>query len=271
MTGESREAVPSTWERPTVFYNKTVKWLIYVVIILFVLWSAWEMRIGLERLTAGVEGAFRLVSGMYPPDVSPTATERVWGGMIESIAMAIVATLVGVTLSTPVAVMAAENLVPRPIYYVGRAIVSVSRGLHELVLGIIAVIAVGFGPLAGVIALVFATPGFFSKLMAEDLEDIDKGQVDAIRATGGSTIQVLLYGVAPQVMPRFIGLAIYRWDINIRAATIIGIVGAGGIGQTLLTSFDNYDYDLSATIILAIIAVVLVGEATSAWWRRRVK
>ena len=265
------ETFPTTWERPTIFYNTSVKWLTYGLLVLFVLWSAWEMRITADRFIAGLEGARHLVAAMFPPDLSPVARMRVWNGMVESVAMAVVATLIGVAISTPIAVLAAENLVPRPVYYVGRAIVSISRSLHELVLGIIAVIAVGFGPLAGVIALVIATPGFFSKLMAEDLEDIDEGQVDAIRATGGGTLTVLTFGVFPQVLPRFIGLSIYRWDINIRAATIIGIVGAGGIGQTLLNSFGNYDYDLSATIILAIIAVVLVGEATSAWWRRRVQ
>lgn len=134
-----------------------------------------------------------------------------------------------------------------------------------------AVVAVGLGPLAGVIALVIATPGFFAKLMAEELEDIDEGQADAVRAVGGSRMQVLLYGVAPQVIPRMIGLIIYRWDINIRASTIVGIVGAGGIGVTLLNSFDRYEYDFSLAIILAIIAVVMFGEVLSAVARRRVQ
>ncbi len=272
-TGEyaSEESFPSTWERPTVFYNDAVKWLVYGLLVAFVLWSAWEMRVSADRILAGTEGAIGLVTAMVPPDFTPDARMRIWNGMVESVSMAIVATIIGVVLSTPIAVLAAENLVPRPVYVVGRAIVSISRALHELVLGIIAVIAVGFGPLAGVIALVFATPGFFSKLLAEDLEDIDAGQVDAIRATGANQLQVLLYGVAPQVLPRFIGLAIYRWDINIRASAIIGIVGAGGIGQTLLNSFDQYDYGFSSAIILSIIAVVLLGEVASAWWRRRVQ
>ncbi len=272
-TGEyaSEESFPSTWERPTVFYNDAVKWLVYGLLVAFVLWSAWEMRVSADRILAGTEGGIGLVTAMVPPDFTPDARMRIWNGMVESVSMAIVATIIGVVLSTPIAVLAAENLVPRPVYVVGRAIVSISRALHELVLGIIAVIAVGFGPLAGVIALVFATPGFFSKLLAEDLEDIDAGQVDAIRATGANQLQVLLYGVAPQVLPRFIGLAIYRWDINIRASAIIGIVGAGGIGQTLLNSFDQYDYGFSSAIILSIIAVVLLGEVASAWWRRRVQ
>ncbi len=264
-------AYPNEWARPSVFYNKYVKWIVYGGIILFVLWSAWEIRVTWGRFIGGLESARVLFPTMFPPDFSEAARGRIWTGMIESIAMAFVATVIGVIISIPIAFMAAENIAPRPIYYVGRSLVSISRALHELVLAIIAVVAVGFGPLAGVIALTFATPGFFAKLLAEDIEDINEGQLEAIRATGGSGFQVLLYGVAPQIIPRFIGLAIYRWDINIRASTIIGIVGAGGIGITLLNSFRRYEYDFSLAIILAIIAVVLFGEIMSAWARKRVQ
>ncbi len=260
-----------TWERPTAFGNKLTKYVVYGAIVLFVLWSAWELRPSYARMVGGAEASVSLLTTMFPPDFTPDARTRIWDGMIESIAISIVATVIGVTISIPIAVMAAENLVPRPVYFVGRSIVSISRALHELVLAIVAVVAVGLGPLAGVIALVIATPGFFAKLLAEELEEIDEGQADAIRATGGSTIQVLLYGVAPQVVPRIIGLTIYRWDINIRASTIVGIVGAGGIGVTLLNSFDRYEYDFSLAIILAIILVVMFGEILSAWARRRVQ
>ncbi|WP_312907266.1 phosphonate ABC transporter, permease protein PhnE [Natronosalvus caseinilyticus] len=262
---------PGTWERPTVFYNVAVKYAVYLVITGFVVWSLWEMRVGIDRFVSGLESVRTLAEGMYPPNFGPRKRELIYGGMVESMAMSIVATFVGVIVSIPIAVMAAENLVPRPVYYVGRGIVSVSRALHELVLGILAVMAVGIGPLAGVIALVFATPGFYAKLLAEDLEDIDEGQRDAIRAVGGSPLQVLLYGVYPQVIPRIAGLGIYRWDINIRASTIIGIVGAGGIGTTLLNAFDRYEFDFALAIIMAIIAVVLVGEAVSVYIRRRIQ
>ncbi|WP_049922360.1 phosphonate ABC transporter, permease protein PhnE [Halopiger djelfimassiliensis] len=262
---------PDSWKRPTVFYNERVKYALYVLIVSFVLWSAWQLRPNPSRLIGGIDAAYELLRTMFPPDFSPDARERIWDKMIESIAMSIVATVIGVAISLPIAVMAAENLVPKPVYYVGRALVSISRSLHALVLAIIAVVAVGLGPLAGVIALVIATPGFFAKLLSEELEDIDEGQADAVRAAGGSRLQVLLYGVAPQVVPRMIGLTIYRWDINIRASTIVGIVGAGGIGVTLLNSFDRYEYDFSLAIILAIIAVVMFGEILSAVVRRRVQ
>lgn len=282
------------WQRPTAFYNRTVKYVVYAAILLFLAWNVWLVRMPLDRLLQGFSSATVLVASMVPPDFGvslvvrttefagvgipiPTGlnvgdgASRIWSGMFETIAMSIVATVVGVVISIPIAVMAAENLVPKWVYVIGRSIVSVSRALHELIVGIIVVVGFGFGALAGVIALVFATPGFLAKLIAEDLEDIDAAQMDAIRSTGASPLQVLLYGVAPQVMPRLIGLSIYRWDINVRAATILGVVGAGGIGNVLVRSFDRYDYQYSLAIIIAIIAVVMVGEVASAVARRRVQ
>ncbi|ERH07968.1 MAG: phosphonate ABC transporter, permease protein PhnE [Halonotius sp. J07HN4] len=189
--------------------------------------------------------------------------------MLESVAMAMVATVTGVAVSVPVAFMAAENLSPKPLYALSRGLISVSRAFNAIIVAILAVKAVGFGPLAGIITITFKTVGFFSKLLAEDIEDIDMGSVAAVRATGSSPIQTLLYGVAPQIIPRFAGLSVYRWDINIRTSTVIGIVGAGGIGSVLLTAFNRYDYQYVSAILLSIIVVVLFAEAVSAGVRRR--
>jgi phosphonate transport system permease protein len=268
---EERQSGYGTWERPTVFYNKYVKWGLYALIVLFVVWSMWDIRISVDRFVVGMGAAVDLVQNMFPPELTPRKRELLVEGLAESINMSIVATVLGILVSIPVGFMAAENLVPESVYYVNRGIISVTRAFHELIVAIIAVKAVGFGPLAGVIALSFKTIGFFGKLLAEDLEDIDEGQIEAIRAVGGSRFQVLTYGVLPQVLPRIVGLSIYRWDINIRHSTVVGIVGAGGIGVTLLNSFQKYDYDYSLTIILAIVGIVLVGEAVSAVVRRRVQ
>lgn len=257
------------WSRPTPFYNETVKWLVYAGIGLFVAWSVWGLWVPLERMLRGAEHAVLLLEAMFPPNFGPDQRELIWDGMIESLAMSVVATVVGVAVSLPFAFMAAENVAPRPIYYFARGVISISRAFHSLVVAIIAVVAFGFGAFAGVVTLTFATIGFFSKLLAEEIEDISATQVDAIRSTGANGLQVLLYGVVPQIIPRFIGLTVYRWDINIRASTIIGIVGAGGIGVTLLNSFDRYDYDFSMAIILVIVAIVLVGELFSLAVRRR--
>ncbi len=274
-TGERHSELPPdrTWQRPTAFGSHRVKWAVYVGATLFVLWSLVSLLSGvsLGRVLTGVTNGVLLFEAMVPPNTASENIDRVVGYMGETIAMAFVATFTGVLISLPIAFGAAENIAPRPIYYLNRGIISVTRAIDELIIAIIAVKAVGVGPLAGIIAISYLTIGFFSKLFAEDIEDIDMGAKEAIDAAGGSRFQTLVYAVVPQVAPRFVGLTVYRWDINIRASTIIGIVGAGGIGTLLLRSFERYEYDFAALILLSIIAVVLAGELFSAYIRRRVQ
>jgi phosphonate transport system permease protein len=185
--------------------------------------------------------------------------------------MATLSTALGVLIGIPVAVMAARNFAPLPAYATGRGIISLGRTFHEIIVAILFVKAVGFGPFAGMLTLTWGSIGFFGKLLAEQIENIDRGQVEAIRATGAGRGAVLLFGVLPQVLPRIIGLTIYQWDVHLRQSTIIGIVGAGGVGTTLYNSFARYDYDFSLAILLVIVAIVVLGEAVSAVARRRIQ
>ena len=130
--------------------------------------------------------------------------------------------------------------------------------------------AVGFGALAGMLALIVASIGFISKLFAEAIEEISLKQVEAVRATGAAFLNVLVMGVLPQVLPRFIGFATYQLDSNLRNSTMVGIVGGGGIGATLFTAFQRFDYDFVLAILLVIIALIMVGEIVSGWMRQRV-
>jgi phosphonate transport system permease protein len=130
---------------------------------------------------------------------------------------------------------------------------------------------VGFGPFAGFLTLSFATIGFLAKLLAEDIEDIDAGQAEAIRATGASWLQLVNYAVQPQVMPRLIGLSMYRIDINFRESAVVGIVGAGGIGATLNTALSRYEYDTAAAILIIIIVIVMIAEYSSSVIRKRIQ
>ena len=258
-----------TWERPTVFPTRGVKWAVYAGIVGFFIWSGFGVGADPGRIIQGLGSAASLIGDFLPPTATPRQAERILDKMLESVAMAMISTLTGILLSVPIAFMAAENLSPKPLYAINRGFISISRAFNAIIIAIIAVKAVGFGPLAGILTITFKTVGFFSKLLAEDLEDIDMGSVDAVRASGASPVQTLLYGVVPQIIPRFAGLSVYRWDINIRTSTIIGIVGAGGIGSVLLTAFNRYDYQYVTAILLAIIAVVLVAESVSAVVRRR--
>ena len=129
----------------------------------------------------------------------------------------------------------------------------------------------GFGPFAGFLTLSFATIGFLSKLLAEDIEDIDESQVESIRATGAGFWQIVNYAVQPQVMPRLVGLSLYRLDINFRESSVIGIVGAGGIGATLNTAIDRYEYDSAGAVLIIIILIVLAVEYSSSIIRGRLQ
>jgi len=260
-----------SWQRPTAFYNRKVKWITYVVSFALVAWIVSQADASIVRFFEGLGYGVALLGDMLPPTADARQVERVIGKLGESIAMSMVATLLGVAISIPIGFLAAENLVPKPVYYVNRSIIMVARSLHSLIVAIIMVKAIGLGVVAGILTLSFKTIGYWSKLFAEDLEDIDRGQMEAVQAAGATRLQAIIYGVVPQVIPRAVGLTVYRWDINIRQSTIIGIVGAGGIGTVILAAFDKYQYQYASFILLAIVAVVLVGEAISAYTRRRVQ
>ena len=177
----------------------------------------------------------------------------------------------GILISIPIGLGAARNLAPLPVYLVCRGIIAVSRALQEIIVAILLVAIFGFGPLAGFLTLSFATIGFLSKLLAEDIESMDRAQAEAVRATGARWTQWINYGVQPQFMPRLIGLSMYRVDINFRESAILGLVGAGGIGATLNTAFDRYEFDTAAAILILIIVIVMALEYLSGIVRSRVQ
>ena len=149
-----------------------------------------------------------------------------------------------------------------------RALIALFRTFHPVIVAILFVKAVGFGALAGMLALIVASLSFLSKLVAEAVEEMSMQQVEAVRATGAPFLSLVIMGVLPQVMPRFIGFSAYQLDSNLRNSALVGLVGGGGIGATLFTAFQRFDYDFVLTIVLAIIAVVMVGEVLSGFMRR---
>jgi len=175
------------------------------------------------------------------------------------------------TISVPLGIAASRNLAPRPIYLAARGFIVVGRTLHEVLIAIFFVKLFGFGPVAGLLTLAFASAVFLGKMLAEDIENVRIGPVEAVRATGAGFAQTVVYSVVPQVLARSVGVVIYRLDANVRHSTVIGIVGAGGIGQTLSASFSRYDYDFALAILICIIAVVACGEWFSDWVRRKLR
>ena len=261
-------AYATTWRRPPQII-KDRRWRIGVQIgiVVYLLLALSTVEIDWSRVYLGLERGQRFVMGFLQPDFASR-----WGdiarGLIESLTMTLTSTVIGVMISVPIGIGAAANLVPQPVYYVCRGIIAVSRALQEVIIAIFFVAMFGFGPFAGFLTLSFATIGFIAKLLADDIEEIDETQAEAIRATGASWWQLVNYAVQPQVMPRLIGLSLYRLDINFRESAVIGIVGAGGIGATLNTAIDRYEYDSAGAVLLLIIGLVMVAEYGSSYLRK---
>jgi phosphonate transport system permease protein len=233
--------------------------------------GSWEfMEIGVANPETIPREMSDLLARMYPPDVAYTG--ELVGPLIETIQIAALGTLGALLLSIPVALLAAENTTPNVVaFWLGKLLVTVSRSVNTIVWALFFVVVFGSGPLAGAVAITFRSVGFLGKLLAEEIEEIDFGQVEAVRAAGASSTQILLYGVLPQVKPALVGLSIYRWDINIRDSTVLGFVGAGGIGVQLFRAVNAFAWQSVAMVLLVIGAVVVVTEALSAYTRRLVR
>jgi phosphonate transport system permease protein len=233
------------------------------------LWALAGMGIRWEFVADSPAQVRDLFGRMLPPDWA-FAGELV-GPLIQTINIATLGTALAVLLSIPVAFLAARNTTFNGVTYaLGRLVMSVSRSVDSLIWALIFIIVVGPGSLAGALAVAVRSIGFVSKLFAEGIEEIDRGQVEAITATGAGRFKVLLYGIVPQIRPVFAGVTIYRWDINIRESTVLGIVGAGGIGFVLNTAILGLEWSRVGLILLVILGVVVVSEMISAALRTRV-
>jgi phosphonate ABC transporter permease subunit PhnE len=233
-----------------------------------VFYACTVLEITWARFLTGLEQGSRFLSRMFPPNTAADKLALLYNGMSESLQIAIIATAVGVLLSLPLGLAAARNLAPAPLAWVSRGLIVAFRTFHPVIVAILFVKAVGFGALAGMLALVVASLGFLSKLIAEAVEEMSMKQVEAVRATGASFLAVVIMAVLPQVMARFIGFSAYQLDSNLRNSALVGLVGGGGIGATLFTAFQRFDYDFVLTIVLAIIGIVMVGEIVSGFMRR---
>lgn len=258
------------WRRPPIISNAGLRWALALGIAIYLATAVGTLNIDWGRVADGLPRAQRFFAGFLSPDFLSKG-DAIVSGLLESLWMTIAATVLGVALSVPIAIGGARNVAPVPIYMVCRAFMALARTFHEVLIAIFFVKLFGFGPFAGLMTLTVATVGFYAKLLAEDIESIDSSQAEAVRATGARWLQWLDYAIKPQVWPRAIGLAVYRLDINFRESAVIGIVGAGGIGATLNTSFDRYEFDTAAAILLVIIAIVMGAEYMSGIIRRKVQ
>jgi phosphonate transport system permease protein len=264
-------AASRRWRRPPVFI-KSRFWriAIYGGFFAYLVLALWSIDLDWTRIVQGLDRGRRFIEGFLTPDFT-SRWRDIRQGMVESITMTVCASVVGILISIPIGIGAARNIAPWPVHAVCRSIIAISRAFQEIIIAILFVAMFGFGPFAGFLTLSFATIGFISKLLADDIEEVDEAQAEAIRATGAGWWQVVNYAIQPQVMPRLIGLSLYRVDINFRESSVIGIVGAGGIGATLNTSMERYDYDTAGAILILIIIFVMLAEYGSSHIRKRVQ
>lgn len=256
------------WKKPPFIANPWVRYGLIAITLIYLVWAFSTLPFDWQRISEGLPRAGKIFGGAFPPSFERSGL--LWTGFKESFQIAFLATMLGILLSIPIAVMAARNVAPMPVYLLGRTLIIVSRSFHPVIVAILFVAAVGFGPVAGILTLTLYSIGFVAKLLAEEIEEIDWGQVEAMRSVGAGYMKILIYAVFPQIMPRQIGLSMYQLDSNLRASAVVGIVGAGGIGGTLMNAFGRYDYDFALAILLMIIAIILVSEGLSGWVRKKV-
>ena len=223
-----------------------------------------------RRLAEGLPSIASLIGEMFPPDFRAA---RGWvGPILDTLAMSVAGTALAVALSLPLGLFAARNTTPHlAVYAVARGLLNLLRTVPELIMGILFVAAVGFGALPGVLALGLHSAGMVGKFFAEGIEHADPGPVEAARAVGASPLQVIVHGIFPQILPKMADLVVYRWEHNFRASTVMGAVGAGGIGFQLIASLRLMQYQEVSAILLVILAAVTLVDALGASLRRRFK
>lgn len=238
-------------------------WLLLAV---YVIYAASLLGFVPERFVTGLANGQRFLARMFPPNFS--RWELIRSGILESVQIAVIATALGIAVALPIGFLAARNLMPPYVTWPVRGLIALCRSFHPIIVAILFVKAIGFGALAGVMALIVASIGFIAKLFAEAIEEISLKQVEAVRATGAGFLAVLVMGVVPQVLPRFIGFSTYQLDSNLRNSTMVGIVGGGGIGATLFTAYQRFDFDVVLAILIVIVAMIMVAEIVSGWARK---
>jgi phosphonate transport system permease protein len=307
MTRESDEGIFS--EAPPAPQRGARFYLLVVLTLLLLIWSFQGAKIRPAELVQGIPQVFVTIGRMLPPDFTKVmdaksyffpeslstaelllpvpleaqrarAKQRWWdntfpqtvvGATLETVQMALAGTFLALLVAFPLGFLAARNTTPHPAVYKGiRLALNFLRTIPDLALGLLFVAAVGLGAFAGTLALAIHTATVLGKLLSESVENIDEGVVEAIRATGAGYTQILSFAVLPQILPDLISFTLYRLETNIRAASVLGLIGAGGIGYLMNTSFRTFQYQEAAAIVLVLIALVMLVDYLSSRLRNLV-
>ena len=264
--------------------EKVTKFIVATIVILLASWSASGLEISLERLAKAPQLTWTLISALYPIDISEEALDRIIPKVFESLYIAWTGTIIGAIFSFPIAFLAAKNTSPNfKIPYLNKSkeylinssqsmkqILNVIRAFPELLLAFVFLPITGLGALTGTLAIGIHSIGTLGKLSSEVIEGIDEGPLEAIKASGGNKSNELTFGVIPQVMPTIIAYWLYRFEINLRASAVLGVIGAGGVGQELINQLRFRAFDRAGTVLVATVILVLTIDTLSGALRRRI-
>lgn len=280
MKAAGRHAAPSPLGR---------WWPTWLALGVLVVWSWLGTRVALGLLLSGEAlAAIASYAGrLFPPDLSAPALRAAAVGAWETFAISLVGSVLAGLLALPLALGATATLIYRGVLYerqrpgpaarglrlalyaASKAVLAVFRTVPEIVWALIFVFIVGLGPFPGVLALGVHTAGVLGKLFSEALEDVDRAPIEALQSTGAGRPAIVLYGILPQALPQFASYWLYRWEVNIRAAAVMGFVGAGGLGQRIYVAISLFQEQPLLTLLLAVYVMVTLVDALSAWLRAR--
>lgn len=247
----------------------TTKRILIAVVLIGVYWGAVQATgFNPAAFAEGMPALWDMGRHMLPPDIE--ILPELWQPFLETLYIGILATVIGSILAIPVGFLAAANMSHPVIYYPVRMVLTVFRAVSEIIWALLFVVAVGLGPMAGILALIIFAVGVQSKLIAEAVEAVEPGPLEAMRATGARPWKVFLYGAWPQVLPLYLTYALYYWDHNTRQATILGFVGAGGLGQKLLWDISVYEFEKATTAVLLMILLITIIDRLCLYLRTKI-
>ncbi|MEM8730644.1 MAG: phosphonate ABC transporter, permease protein PhnE [Pseudomonadota bacterium] len=263
---QAAQSGPSRFERPPA-----LAFLIYAAALVLIFWSFAGAGFSIEKVVTSPPRFADFLDRAFPPNTEPAVLARLGWKMLETLQIALAGAVLGVILSLPVALLAARDLIVGPlINQVVRTTLGFVRAVPDIAWALVFVVAVGLGPFAGMLAIMIDTIGFCGRFFADDMEGVDKGPAEALTATGARKVDVVACATVPAAMPAFVSTSLYALEKAVRSSTILGLVGAGGIGIELKVGFDLFDYPTAMTVILMIAVVVIGIEQLSGWARGKI-
>ncbi len=252
-------------------YENAPKTWVYKLLLVFgvaamLIWSSSTIVIN-DTAGSGLSVAKNILSGIFHPDTKLLfnfTNSGVLYLLLETLCIAFLGTIVGAVISVPLSFISASNLMPRPIALVGRLAIAAIRTVPAFIYGLMFIRVTGPGPFAGLLTMSLCSIGMVSKMFIESIEDLDKRILESLDAAGCTTFQKIRYGILPQLFPDFMSTLIYRFDMNLRDATVLGLVGAGGIGAPLIFAMSSYRWNEVGSILLGLIVLVMIIEWISA-------